>query len=287
MALGSLSVGSTAIPEAFPVTVADLVTALGGGQFPTLLNRYLESRISANVLFAYAIRTDAEDASLLHSGIEKVELIDKHRALLREYAERGFLSDPLIRSLRGFTETKPFVKVRHASEVTDVAFRQQYFDSTGDEEELSIIGGRGSAELLYIGFYGHHFSEAETCFATEQAPLILALLQKDRMLRSFSPCEDSPALTREAALRGALTNNPAGLTPREVEVCAQIMRGMSADAIASYLGISAHTVVTHRKRAYAKLKISSQGELFAKIYRVANARGALVTRQLPAAAGSP
>jgi DNA-binding CsgD family transcriptional regulator len=264
--------------EPMSVSLADLVRALGGDQFPLFLNRYLESGVSADVLFAYAIRTDAEDAALLMSGTTQVDRIDEHRALLSEYAERGFSADPLIKSMRTSSETAPFVKVRRAAEVEDVAFRQQYFDDMGDEEELSIVGGRGSTELLYIGFFGHHFTEAETRFATEQAPLILALLQKDRELHKSLGHYVPPAPpSRDAALRGALANNPARLTQREVEVCAQIMRGLSADAIASQLGISAHTVVTHRKRAYAKLCISSQAELFAKIYQVANARGSLVT----------
>jgi DNA-binding CsgD family transcriptional regulator len=264
--------------EPLTVTIADLVRALGSDRFSLLLNRYLESGVSADVLFAYAIRTDAEEAALLMSGTTQIDRIDEHRALLSEYAERGFSADPLIKSMRGSFETTPFVKVRHASEVEDIAFRQQYFDDMGDEEELSIVGGRGSTELLYIGFFGHHFSEAETRFATEQAPLILALLQKDRELRKSVGC-DVPAAppSRDAALRGALAKNPARLTQREVEVCAQIMRGLTAEAIASRLGISAHTVVTHRKRAYAKLCISSQAELFAKIYQVAIARGGLVT----------
>jgi DNA-binding CsgD family transcriptional regulator len=274
----------TFVPDTEPLTVsiADLVRALGTDQFSLFLNRYLESGVSADVLFAYAIRTDAEDAALLMSGTTQIDRIDEHRALLSEYAERGFSADPLIKSMRSSYGTTPFVKVRHASEVEDAAFRQQYFDDMGDEEELSIVGGRGSTELLYIGFFGHHFSEAETRFATEQAPLILALLQKDRELRKSLGCDVPPAPpSRDAALRGALANNPARLTQREVEVCAQIMRGLCAEAIASQLGISVHTVVTHRKRAYAKLCISSQAELFAKIYQVANARGSLVTLSEP------
>jgi DNA-binding CsgD family transcriptional regulator len=264
--------------ESLTVTIADLVRALGSDQFPLFLNRYLERGVSADVLFAYAIRTDAEDAALLMSGTTQIDRVEEHRALLREYAERGFSADPLIKSMRSSSETVPFVKVRHAAEVEDAAFRQQYFDDMGDEEELSIVGGRGSTELLYIGFFGHHFTDAETRFATEQAPMILALLQKHRELRqSLGYHVPAAPPSRDAALRGALTDNPAGLTQREVEVCAQIMRGLSADAIASQLGISAHTVVTHRKRAYAKLCISSQAELFAKIYQVANARGGLVT----------
>jgi DNA-binding CsgD family transcriptional regulator len=44
-------------------------------------------------------------------------------------------------------------------------------------------------------------------------------------------------------------------------VCAEIVRGLSSGAIASSLGLSINTILTHRRRAYAKLRISSQNEL--------------------------
>lgn len=43
------------------------------------------------------------------------------------------------------------------------------------------------------------------------------------------------------------------LSPRELQVCARIALGISADGIAADLGIASSTVLTLRKRAYAKL----------------------------------
>ena len=48
---------------------------------------------------------------------------------------------------------------------------------------------------------------------------------------------------------------------RETEVCAAITLGMTSEAIALNLGISVNTVLTYRKRAYARLGISCQNEL--------------------------
>jgi len=56
----------------------------------------------------------------------------------------------------------------------------------------------------------------------------------------------------------------AGLTRREAEVVSRIVMGMRTDAIASELGIKAATVITFRKRAYAKLGVGRQAELFAR-----------------------
>jgi DNA-binding CsgD family transcriptional regulator len=57
-----------------------------------------------------------------------------------------------------------------------------------------------------------------------------------------------------------------GLTPREAEVCASIVLGRKVDGTSRRLNISAHTVATHRKRAYSKLGVSSQNELFARYF---------------------
>lgn len=54
------------------------------------------------------------------------------------------------------------------------------------------------------------------------------------------------------------------LTPREIEVVEYTLKGHSADATGLALGISPGTVRIHRRNIYAKLHISSQGELFSR-----------------------
>ncbi|MEI2806601.1 MAG: LuxR C-terminal-related transcriptional regulator [Albidovulum sp.] len=54
------------------------------------------------------------------------------------------------------------------------------------------------------------------------------------------------------------------LTEREREVAEYTLKGHSAEALGRVLGISPGTVRIHRRNIYAKLGISSQGELFAR-----------------------
>jgi DNA-binding CsgD family transcriptional regulator len=58
------------------------------------------------------------------------------------------------------------------------------------------------------------------------------------------------------------------LTEREKEVSLRILAGFSSEAISADLGISLHSTLTYRKRAYDKLGISSQNELFAIALRL-------------------
>jgi DNA-binding CsgD family transcriptional regulator len=64
-------------------------------------------------------------------------------------------------------------------------------------------------------------------------------------------------------VRDALFKSGHGITPREAQVCASIVVGGNVLNISRTLGISTHTVATHRKRAYSKFGIRSQNELFA------------------------
>lgn len=52
------------------------------------------------------------------------------------------------------------------------------------------------------------------------------------------------------------------LPPREREVVSFVLKGFSSAAIASELGLAVATIKTYRRNIYAKLRISSQSELF-------------------------
>jgi DNA-binding CsgD family transcriptional regulator len=75
-----------------------------------------------------------------------------------------------------------------------------------------------------------------------------------------------------AHLRDVLLNEPQHLSPREAEVCAGIILGYTTLGISLNFGISLNTVATHRKRAYRKLGICSQNELFSRYFRVVNSQ---------------
>jgi len=53
-----------------------------------------------------------------------------------------------------------------------------------------------------------------------------------------------------------------GLTPREIQVCARALSGMTRAGIALDLGVKPTTVVTLVQRAYARIDISTLNELF-------------------------
>ena len=58
------------------------------------------------------------------------------------------------------------------------------------------------------------------------------------------------------------------LTDREQEVIQLVLRGHNSESVSRQLGIKWNTVRGHRRRAYEKLGVTSQGELFFKFLEV-------------------
>ena len=68
---------------------------------------------------------------------------------------------------------------------------------------------------------------------------------------------------RIEALSARLHAVCGALTPRERAVLARVLLGMTSQGIALDLCIGMASVLTYRKRGYARLGVTSQAELFA------------------------
>lgn len=63
-----------------------------------------------------------------------------------------------------------------------------------------------------------------------------------------------------------ITVEAYGLTPREKQVTHAVARGLTNNDIATELNVSVHTVRDHLKAVFAKMDVTSRGELVAKIF---------------------
>jgi DNA-binding CsgD family transcriptional regulator len=80
--------------------------------------------------------------------------------------------------------------------------------------------------------------------------------------RPTEPAASRSKLDLLRSYRRRLLALDRGLTARELDVCSRSLLGMTAEGTALDLDIKISSVVTYRKRAYARLGISSQAELF-------------------------
>jgi DNA-binding CsgD family transcriptional regulator len=112
----------------------------------------------------------------------------------------------------------------------------------------------------------HAASRAERDGATELVRSRLPTDDGGWLVLHSSRAGDRVAVVVERARSPELADiivRAYGFTPREREVLALVMQGMSNKRIALLLGISAYTVADHLRAAFAKAGVTSRGELAA------------------------
>lgn len=204
------------------------------------------------------------------------------RGIAQDFAREGYQRDPNLIGPGSMIPSgnRLIVRCVSPSHIRDVAFRKRFYDEALVRQELAMIASI-NGQTLYCSFFR---SEEQKDFASEDAQQLQVLgnfliqtLGKHAEIVGMRQCQQrqrpEPATLcperRERMyqeLRVTLLKAPGGLTQREAEICASIALGYTTLGISLKLGISINTVATHRKRAYAKLGISSQNELFARYF---------------------
>jgi LuxR family transcriptional regulator, activator of tox operons len=130
------------------------------------------------------------------------------------------------------------------------AYRRDCYSAADLVDRFSIVRHHGDETIrlnLYRSAQRGRFVAADIMFAL--------LAKHDAHRVAADPSCEGDVLARR--LRQIMPQLPR----RELDVCAGIMQGKNSEAIALALGISVNTVLTYRKRAYARLGITSHNEL--------------------------
>lgn len=192
----------------------------------------------------------------------------KVQMLARSYVLAGHRRDPIWKTAISNGVNRPFVVIPSA--VNDAAYRREFYDSPNVFEEVALCSQR-EGRLVYVAYYrekqkGHFNTDEVDCLsACGQAVMAVLAKQADISRRLGGQAIRPQPLTRDQLLKkvhSVILEDAPQLTRREAEICAGIILGYTVLGLSLNLGISINTVATHRKRAYAKLKVSSQNELF-------------------------
>jgi len=149
--------------------------------------------------------------------------------------------------------------------IADESYRDACYLHAGLLQRLTVAtfdDGQLLALNLYRLVRSGPFSEQELAQVRVLACLLSTLAVKHvttvgMQLRSRDRGDRIDAFSaRLHAVSGALTT-------REREVLARVMLGMTSEGIALDLDIGLSSVLTYRKRAYARLGVTGQAELFA------------------------
>ena len=139
---------------------------------------------------------------------------------------------------------------------------------------------------FHLDLYRTHrlgrFSNVEEATLTAAAGLLATLIELHASLSQLTVATTTKQPQDVLQIVVGLLGE--GLTPRENAVACRIAAGMGTAEIAQDMGVMPATVITFRKRAYAKLGIGSRAELFARCFQLLlTAEG----RSLSGGAGEP
>lgn len=247
------------VSSAAPDTLAPAVAALGGIGFASALVAALNRAVPVDhvCLMRFAGRSGPpvlESASW--RGGQAVG------AVQQAYLAGMYRLDPVAQAplVAGHS-----VHLLDRSAIPDAAYRGVWQGRAGLLQRWSVltaVAGERVALHLYRLQASGALSAAERDWLAAWAPLLGALAAKHVeivgvQLRSRDRADRLEALdARLHAVCGALTR-------RERAVLARVLLGITSQGIALDLGIGLASVLTYRKRAYARLGVSSQSELFA------------------------
>lgn len=199
---------------------------------------------------------------------------------------RAYLSGPHLRDStwkHGGTAPARSTALCHiTAQEVEGEHRALVYDAHGMAERVSIVEHQDDGGVFAVNFYRHQHQRALgdaqiDCFGN-MAPVLLALAHKHIALTQAqaqpavvtalaSAPATPPSQPRQRqtlpALRMRLLQAQPDLTPRELDVCARLLQGMTHEGIACDLCLSLPTVKTYRNRAFARLGIHFRSELFA------------------------
>ncbi len=142
-------------------------------------------------------------------------------------------------------------------------YRELCFNLTGTLERLSILfkDDRSCyAMSFYRTYHSGLFFRNEVNALSSLSEILSSLVLKHLNVSNLSPAIFNQSVSDDILRK--LHDRANNLSAREAEVCKLIMLGHSSESISLKLDLSINTILTYRKRAYTKLNINSQNELF-------------------------
>ncbi len=245
-----------------------MIASIGTADFPAALAAALRNIASFEYTVMFGYFGSARPLDLYDTFP-----VNKRKIFVEDYQEGPYLLDPFF--LASVDQPSGLYRLRDVA--PDRFYQGEYFRNyymqTGLAEEIGFFVRLPDAATLVISLM-----RAEKAFSAKDL----------RDLGAFRPVVEAAAVQHwkslaqafdhGAASGAAPTVNPAVerafhkfgegvLTPREREVVEYTLKGHSAEAVGRILGVASGTVRIHRRNIYAKLRISSQGELFSEFIR--------------------
>lgn len=248
------------LPVATLAAFGKVVPELGTRQFDAALLAAVESAVAVDSI---ATVTAQPGGSVGILGVGSRNNLASARSMTRAYATQHYALDPNFGDL---TRRRWGVLVRRhdARRLDSRAYQARFFGRSGAVDKVAYIWWAND-----VGYYANlyrlepnvAFSDAEVALLRALAPMVASLYgAHDARLQVAAARRDGDPERMAEAIVGSLG---VRLSARERLVLSRTLLGIRTEGVSLALGVKPSTVVTLRQRAYAKLGISTQAELFA------------------------
>ncbi len=196
--------------------------------------------------------------------------VEEAQQLADDYVRNFHEQDPNFSQLSGATKGGEDCLIPLATDAdVDAAYQNHFFDRHDLIDKASTIGKLEQGSV-YCNFYrmgrSGPYSDKDWQLLESILPLITTLISTHYRFLQLSPADKQEQYRNARSLvHNIISKNVSPfsqLTPREREVCERILLGYTSVGIGLDLNIAQSSVVTYRRRAYEKLDISTQNELF-------------------------
>lgn len=236
-----------------------IIDNLEDNLMPEILSKALKSIVEFDFTVIFGYVGNARPLALFDDFTP-----DRRLMHVDDYQEGPYLLDPFYLAATGDVDPGLWrLSVIAPDRFYQGEYFRNYYARTGLAEEVGFLVNIHENLTIVVSLMRktRKFSKAEMKALSSVWPVVEAACRRHwRETATEAPDQVSFAdLNIERAFREI---GEGVLTAREREVVELTLRGHSADALGKLLGISSGTVRIHRKNIYAKLRISSQGELF-------------------------
>ena len=244
---------------------AAIVDAIGTPSFCVSLSEFCEETTNAREGTLFYFPSNDHPRCLFTD-------VAVHDAVV-EYVEGAYQQDANLERLSSrLSASNAFaIESLHMRQISDREYSRQFYKRTGAEKKLSLVSEVENG-FVYGNFYRQpdqpDFDKQDILNFQAIWKFCLSCLRQHVRVASVSVPDFSDRHSRLAVVRKFL--HVEGLSEREADVTSRIVLGYSTTAIALDLNIAENTVSTLRRRAYSKLNICSQNELFEICFRRIN-----------------
>lgn len=244
--------------------LASLLAHIGEPTFADQLMSTFHDLCAADMCSGFAILGDTAQALFAVSRDPKRSAFARIATL--RYAQKYWKRDTATSSTLGRAHHSVKTIRRPSSVIRDLDYRHECYAEGEVVERISIC--KAGAIQIVANAYRQRasgpFSQAQIERLEAASPIVIAAIDKHirltRLLRETPPRQDPDVVATR--LHGIAK---AGLSLREAQVLAHILAGSDQNAIAREIGVEVSTIVTYRRRGYAKFGIRSRSELRASV----------------------